>query len=67
MYFEFFAKPYDKHTNPSETKGVLFDTNSTYNESAIWEMFEGDYVAAYGELRAAINYIKEKRYCFSIP
>ena len=26
-YFEFFALPYDKHKNPSDTKGVLFDTN----------------------------------------
>ncbi len=59
IYFEFFSKPYDEHTNPSEIKGVLFDTNRTYNENAIWEMFENNYIAAYGTMKHVINYISK--------
>src|SRR5208337_3431620 len=29
-YFEFFAYPYDKHRNPGDIKGVLFDTNRSW-------------------------------------
>ena len=39
-YFEFFALPYDRHQNPSAIKGVLFDTNRSYNEESVWEMME---------------------------
>jgi hypothetical protein len=30
-YFEFFAKPYDRHVNPASLKGVLFNTNRRYD------------------------------------
>jgi hypothetical protein len=36
-YFEFFALPYDRHRNPSSIKGVLFDTNASYDEEAVWQ------------------------------
>lgn len=48
QYFEFFAKPYDIHANPAKRKGVLFDTNRSWNEDSIWEMMEKKRVSAYG-------------------
>jgi hypothetical protein len=48
QYFEFFAKPYDMHANPAKRKGVLFDTNRSWNEDSIWEMMEKKRVSAYG-------------------
>ncbi len=57
QYFEFFALPYDKHRNPGQAKGVLFDTNRSYNEEALWEMMENEYVAAYGDAQRFIDYL----------
>ena len=48
-YFEFFALPYDRHRNPADVKGVLFDTNRTYDPDAIWYMMEKRRVAAFGD------------------
>lgn len=48
IYFEFFAKPYDYHINTKDTKGILFDTNRSYNENSVWEMFAGNKISAYG-------------------
>ncbi len=56
-YFEFFALPYDKHRNPSEIKGILFDTNRSYDEDAIWYMMENSVVAAFGDATRFIEYI----------
>jgi hypothetical protein len=50
-YFEFFAHPFDKHNNPKDVKGVLFDTNRAYDQNSIWEMMEKKRVAAYDESR----------------
>lgn len=47
-YFEFFALPYDRHRNPADLKGVLFDTNRTYDDTSIWYMIENCRVAAFG-------------------
>lgn len=47
-YFEFFAKPYDYHINPRDRKGIIFDTNKSYDENAIWDMFENSKISAYG-------------------
>ena len=30
-YFEFFSLPYDQHSNPGNAKGIIFDTNLTYD------------------------------------
>ncbi|MDE2801134.1 MAG: endonuclease NucS [Gemmatimonadota bacterium] len=57
QYFEFFALPYDKHRNPSDTKGVLFDTNRRYDEDSIWYMIENSRVAAWGDTKRFIEYI----------
>ena len=56
-YFEFFALPYDRHINPSNIKGVLFDTNRSYDQEAIWEMMEQKRVAAYGGVSHVVEYL----------
>lgn len=63
-YFEFFALPYDKHQNPSAVKGVLFDTNRSYDESSIWEMMEKSRIAAYGDVKHIVKYINSKDIVF---
>lgn len=54
-FFEFFALPYDWHQNPADIKGVLFDTNRSYDEDSIWEMFENSRVAAYGNVKHVVD------------
>lgn len=56
-YFEFFAPPYDVHKNPHDLKGVLFDTNRSYDEDAIWDMLEMNRVAAYGDAKRFVHYL----------
>lgn len=63
-YFEFFALPYDRHQNPSAIKGVLFDTNRSYDENLIWEMMEKNRVAAYGGIKYVIDYLQPKDIVF---
>jgi len=57
LYFEFFAKPNDQRVNPADRKGVLFDTNRSYNKDAIWDMFEKERVAAYGDAKKQADYV----------
>lgn len=54
-YFEFFAAPYDRHKNPSDIKGVIFDTNRSWDEDAIWYMMENSRVAAFGDAKRFIE------------
>jgi len=54
-YFEFFSLPYDHHSNPGEAKGVLFDTNLSYNEDGIWYMCDGSRVAAFGGIKGIVH------------
>lgn len=56
-YFEFFALPYDKHKNPGDTKGVLFDTNRSWDEDSIWYMMENSRVAAFGDAKRFVEYV----------
>lgn len=56
-YFEFFALPYDKHKNPGNIKGVLFDTNRSWDENSIWYMMENSRVAAFGEAKRFVEYV----------
>ncbi len=56
-YLEFFALPYDKHRNPADEKGVLFDTNRTYIEDSIWYMMEHERVAAFGDAKRFVEHI----------
>lgn len=57
QYFEFFALPYDKHKNPADTKGVLFDTNRSWDEESIWYMMENNRVAAFGDAKRFVEYV----------
>jgi hypothetical protein len=54
-YFEFFSLPYDQHSNPGHAKGVIFDTNLSYDENSIWYMCEGDRVAAFGGIKGIVH------------
>jgi len=54
-YFEFFAKPYDAHTNPGQMKGVLFDTCRTYYPNGLKWMIEKRRVSAFGDRKDAVN------------
>ena len=56
-YFEFFAPPYDSHSNPGDVKGVLFDTNRSWNEDSIWYMMENSCAAAFGNAKRFVEYI----------
>jgi hypothetical protein len=56
-YFEFFAMPYDKHRNPSDLKGVFFDTNRSWDEESIWYMMENKRVAAFGDAKRFVEYV----------
>jgi len=64
FYFEFFALPYDRHQNPAAIKGVLFDTNRSFDEDAIWGMMEESKVAAYGNTRYVVEYLNPKDIVF---
>jgi hypothetical protein len=57
-YFEFFALPYDRHRNPSLIKGVLFDTNASWNKDAVWQMMQNKWVAAYGDIKYVVDYLQ---------
>ncbi|MCY4651871.1 MAG: hypothetical protein OXC95_01760, partial [Dehalococcoidia bacterium] len=50
-YFEFFSPPHDRHGNPADRKGVLFDTNASWDSESIWYMMENDRVAAFGDAK----------------
>jgi len=55
IYFDFFAKPYDYHINPRDRKGILFDTNRSYDEDSVWDMFANSKISAYGNASRYIN------------
>ena len=64
QYFEFFAKPYDVHVNPKDRKGILFDTNKSYDEAAVWDMFDKSKVSAYGEAVDEVRRFQQGDYVF---
>lgn len=64
LYFEFFAKPYDEHVNPAKFRGILFDTNRSYNESSFEQMVLKNRIAAYGKRKGAVNSLKRGDYVF---
>ena len=63
-YFEFFAKPYDYNQNIKDRKGIIFDTNKTYNSKAVFDMMKNDKISAYGDARKFIDYFKKNDYVF---
>lgn len=62
IYFEFFAKPYDYHINPKNCKGVIFDTNLSYNENSAWDMLVNSKVSAYGNAKKYVSYLNKGDY-----
>ena len=67
-YLEFFAKPYDYHLNPAERKGVLFDTNGSYDHGDGYECFremaKASRISAYGERSDAVRCLNQNDYVF---
>src|SRR5690554_4979075 len=55
LYFEFFAKPYDVRINPRDPKGVMFDTNASYDPNALNYMLGNNRVSAFGDRIAAVH------------
>jgi hypothetical protein len=56
-YFEFFSHPYDRHANPAHAKGVIFDTNLSYDANSIWYMIDNNRVAAFGDIQHVVNWL----------
>jgi hypothetical protein len=63
-YLEFFAKPNDIHHVPGSERGVMLDTNRSYDEDAVWKMLEKGRAAAYGDATRFAHYINPKDYVF---
>lgn len=63
-YFEFFSKPYDIHINPKDNKGIIFDTNKTYDDKAVWDMLKNQKVSAYGSVAGVVNSFNRGDYVF---
>jgi hypothetical protein len=68
-YFEFFAKPYDVHVNPADIKGVIFDTNRSYDEDperaeSLKGMIEKRRVSAFGNSKDAVRCFRPRDYVF---
>ena len=63
-YFEFFSLPYDEHTNPGDAKGIMVDTNKTWDEEGIWYMCERERVAVFGEIKDAVKTFKKSDIAF---
>ncbi|MTI67518.1 MAG: hypothetical protein FH753_13110 [Firmicutes bacterium] len=59
FYFEFFAKPYDVHVNPSTRKGVIFDTNKTYDPDSFESMITQNRISAYGDRKKAVTSLEK--------
>ncbi len=64
LFFEFFAKPHDIHRNPKQVKGVILDTNRTYDEDGIWHMLENNRASIWGDAQKFIYSIKKNDYVF---
>jgi hypothetical protein len=63
-YFEFFSLPYDQHSNPADRKGVIFDTNRSYKQDAIWYMTQKNRVAAFGPIKGIVHSLNKKDLVF---
>lgn len=63
-FLEFFSKPYDVHINPKDRKGIIFDTNYTYDSEAIWDMMKNHKISAYGAIAGLVNSFNNGDYVF---
>lgn len=69
LIFEFFAHPYDQHSNPGDRKGVLFDTNRSYCQDAnrvqtLVAMLEKRRISAYGDRKDAVRSLSPRDLVF---
>jgi len=64
LYFEFFAKPHDIHHNPKRIKGVILNTNRTYDEDGIWHMLEHSRASIWGEAQNYIHSLSKNDFVF---
>ncbi|EDM26128.1 hypothetical protein LNTAR_16313 [Lentisphaera araneosa HTCC2155] len=64
QYFEFFSIPYDRHSNPAEEKGVIFDTCQSYIKDATSYMLENKRVASFGDQKKLVNYLNKNDMVF---
>lgn len=55
FYFEFFAKPYDVRSNPKAPKGVMFDTNFSFDPDALNYMLQKKRISAFGDRIDAVH------------
>mgnify|MGYP006282134849 CR=1 FL=1 len=59
LYFEFFSKPYDVHVNPKNKKGIIFDTNKSYDKegeiSSLESMITQKRISSYGSRKDAVK------------
>lgn len=62
-YLEFFAKPYD-YSFSNAKKGVIFDTNATYDHKAVLDMLENKKISAYGKAKKFVNRFNKGDYVF---
>jgi hypothetical protein len=62
--FEFFAKPDDVHINPRDKKGVLFDTNRSWDADSFRQMLTQNRVSAYGDRQDAVHCLQRGDYVF---
>lgn len=62
--FEIFAPPFDRHSNPANIKGILFDTNAGYDVNSIWDMINNERISAYGDVKETVGYLNTNDYVF---
>ncbi len=64
LFLEFFAKPYDLHSNPSDLKGVIFDSNRSYDPKALEHMLKNNRVSAFGDRQDAVSCLRPNDFVF---
>ena len=61
-YFELFSKPYDYHLNPSKRKGIIFDSNRSHDNDALFYMLKEERISAFGRVANCVNYFSKNDY-----
>ena len=64
LYFEFFSKPYDVHVNEGDVKGIVFDTNLSYDKESVWDMMNNSKISAYGSVASDVKRFNKGDYVF---
>jgi len=64
VYIEIFTKPFDSHHNPKSTKGVIFDSNRTYDDKAAQYMLKNNRISSFWDRKEAVCSLKKNDYVF---